>query len=256
MHTRHPLPNCCHPKMIKLASFIIFIKPTLSALATQMPPSCIQSFHIFTQPKIKIFRLPALLEDVTNFRFLHNFVDPWLYHSPHCPLYDLPNMLHVGFFAPRSCTKYQLLGLGDRTISFAHVCNFGRWSVPMHEINILNITMLHLVSFHNVTCYTISLLSCIHVSTTKFCNITHNLITTSGILWSLECSSKIGHQKDTFKKDVRLRAQNTINFTSSIVNMIGWTYATIMSMDIFSLMYNKDSYTSSKYYDKSDYILA
>ena len=43
--------------------------------------------------------------------------------------------------------------------------------------------------FHNVTCYTISLLSSIRVHTTKLLNITCTLITTSMRLWTLECTT-------------------------------------------------------------------
>jgi hypothetical protein len=51
---------------------------------------------------------------------------------------------------------------------------------PMHEIIIFNITMLHFVLFHNVTCYTISILSPhIHVNTHDFRNITYTLVATS-----------------------------------------------------------------------------
>ena len=42
--------------------------------------------------------------------------------------------------------------------------------------------------FHSVTCYANSLVSHIHVNTTKLRNITCTLVTTSVILWSLECA--------------------------------------------------------------------
>ena len=45
------------------------------------------------------------------------------------------------------------------------------------------------VLFHNVTCYTNSIVSRIHVNTTKLCNITCTLITAGVILQSLECTS-------------------------------------------------------------------
>ena len=44
------------------------------------------------------------------------------------------------------------------------------------------------VSFHNVTCYTNSIVSCIHVNTTKLRNIKCTLVATSAILQSLECN--------------------------------------------------------------------
>jgi hypothetical protein len=47
----------------------------------------------------------------------------------------------------------------------------------------------HIIShlFHIVTCYTDSILSCIHFNTTKLRNITYTLVATSVILQSLEC---------------------------------------------------------------------
>ena len=44
------------------------------------------------------------------------------------------------------------------------------------------------VLFHNVTCYTDSVSSCIHVNTTELFNITCILVDTSVILWMLECT--------------------------------------------------------------------
>jgi len=44
------------------------------------------------------------------------------------------------------------------------------------------------VLFHNVTCHTYSIVSCIHVNITKLRNITCTLVVTSVILRSLECT--------------------------------------------------------------------
>jgi hypothetical protein len=57
------------------------------------------------------------------------------------------------------------------------------WTTPHHTI-----IMLHFVLFHRVTCYTNSLVSRIHVNTTKLHNITCTLVATGVILRSLECS--------------------------------------------------------------------
>ena len=52
----------------------------------------------------------------------------------------------------------------------------------------LNDPHISFVLFHSVTCYTNSIVSCIHVNTTKLCNITCTLVVTCVILRSLECS--------------------------------------------------------------------
>jgi hypothetical protein len=57
------------------------------------------------------------------------------------------------------------------------------WTTPHHTIK-----MLHFVVFHNITCYTNSIVTCIHVNTKKLHNITCTLVATSVILWRLECN--------------------------------------------------------------------
>ena len=49
------------------------------------------------------------------------------------------------------------------------------------------------VSFHNITCYTNSLLSCIHVNTANLLNITYTLIVTGVTLRMLECRWEMEH---------------------------------------------------------------
>jgi hypothetical protein len=60
----------------------------------------------------------------------------------------------------------------------------GRPSGVDHTTPHHTIKMLHFVLFHNVTCYTNPLVSCIHVNTTKLRNITCTLAATGVILWS------------------------------------------------------------------------
>ena len=52
----------------------------------------------------------------------------------------------------------------------------------MYEIINFNISMLHFVLFYNVTCYTNSLISCIHVNIKEFRNIMCTLVVTGVIL--------------------------------------------------------------------------
>ena len=82
-------------------------------------------------------------ENLTNFHHLQSVVDPQLYHSHHCPLHDLPNVLLVGVLHQgpiQSVSRF--IGLPHPTISLMYVCNFGRLSVS-HVRN-------HQTQHHNV----------------------------------------------------------------------------------------------------------
>ena len=170
MHTKSPPHNCCHPKIIKFVFFIvIFIKPTFECLgssnASLLHPK-IPYLHLTQNQDHPVAHPP---KNLTNFHHLPSFVGPQLYHSPHHPLHNLPDLLCVGVLHQTLVQSVsQLLGPPDRTISFAYVCNFWRLSMSHvwnHQFQHYNVT---LCVFHNATRYINSLLTCIHVNTTCY----------------------------------------------------------------------------------------
>ena len=60
-----------------------------------------------------------------------------------------------------------------------------------HHCNYYHYCNVDIVLFHNVTCYTYSHLSRIHVNTIELLNITWTSVARSAILWSLECSRSL-----------------------------------------------------------------
>ena len=63
IHTRSPSHNCCCPNIINFKFFfIIFMKPITIALATQMPPSYIQSSIPSLNPKSRLSGCPPTKE--------------------------------------------------------------------------------------------------------------------------------------------------------------------------------------------------
>jgi hypothetical protein len=71
-------------------------------------------------------------------------------------------------------------------LAYATSLGKAKWSGPHHTIK-----MWHFVLFHNVACCTISIVSRIHVNTTKLRNITCSLVAIGVILQSLECTLNI-----------------------------------------------------------------
>jgi hypothetical protein len=67
-----------------------------------------------------------------------------------------------------------------------------KWSGPHHTI-----IMLHFELFHSVTCYTNSIVSRIHINTTKLRNIKCTLATTGLKLRSLQCTWNVARDEWT-----------------------------------------------------------
>jgi hypothetical protein len=69
------------------------------------------------------------------------------------------------------------------------------------------------VLFHNVTCYTNSIVSRIHVNTTKLCKIMCTLVATRVILWSLKCIMSMEGERERAYE----RTSHSSNIKSSTI---------------------------------------
>ena len=101
--------------------------------------------------------------------------------NPHSRIAPCVNMWSVTFlflFFFFFFILCHLLNVGD---AYAISPRKAKRSEPHHTIK-----MLHFVLFHSVTCYTNSIVSCIHVNTTKLRNIMCALVATGVTLRSLE----------------------------------------------------------------------
>jgi hypothetical protein len=67
--------------------------------------------------------------------------------------------------------------------------------------------------FHDITCYTNSIVSCIHVNTTNLHNITCTLVATCVLLWSLGCIS-FTHSMHDFN----IKIHQLLNFQFTLKN--------------------------------------
>ena len=154
-------------------------------------PKCIPPKFKFSiaslDPKSRSSSCPPMREP-NQFSSSPKFCRSKLYHSPHHPLHNLPDLLHIGVLLQDPIQSVsQLLGLPNRTWALHMCATLEDYLCSMYEIVNFKKTMLHFVLFHNVTCSTNSLLSCIQFNTKKLHNITCTLVATSVILHNLEC---------------------------------------------------------------------
>ena len=97
--------------------------------------------------------------------------------NPHPHIAPCVNMWSVFFFFFFLCHCRMLVH------AYATLRGAVKWSGLHHTIE-----MLHFVLFQSATCYTSSIVSCIHVNTTKLRNITCIQVAIGVTLQSLECT--------------------------------------------------------------------
>ena len=108
--------------------------------------------------------------------------------NPHLPIVSCVNMWSVTFLFLFSFRLCHLLNVGACVHQIAR-----EGQVEWTTLASSNCPYISFVLFHNVTHYTNSIVSCIHVTTTKFRNITCTLVATGVIPRSLGCTSLPRH---------------------------------------------------------------
>jgi hypothetical protein len=109
---------------------------------------------------------------------------------PHHKYYPSPTHIHLPLNHPHS-TRVRLMQNRHHIIFLLRfpMNMLSRWlNGPASHQPIAKRNLYFLSLFHNVTSYTNSLLSCIHVTITNLCNTMCTLVTSDSILWSLECT--------------------------------------------------------------------
>ena len=136
-----------------------------------------KTFHISQNQDDLVVHPPR---NITNFHHLYNCITlppPFIESSRSAPCWGLP---------PRSCPKrfstFWTAWLYHKLCACVQLWEIIR--IPRTKSTISNITMLKYLLSHNITTYTYSPSSCIHVSTTKFRNISCPSVATGVILWS------------------------------------------------------------------------
>ena len=128
--------------------------------------------------------------------------------DPHSRIAPRVNMWSVTFFFFFFFLYFffflcHLLNVG----AYATLPGKAKWSGPHHTIKIM-----HFVLSHSFTCYTYSIVSCIHVNTTKLGNITCTLVATGVILRSLDCIDLIHYMKSSKLQCIPYLIDSTNNF--------------------------------------------
>ena len=136
------------------------------------------TWHSYAQEYLPLVRCVTCHYTLTSIMSPSVMSFPLLYPKTlgnRCPQSKSPSCCHISFSYIMGFDIKQIHHQIQTTHSHAscgHYC---------HYCNV------DFVLFHNMSCYTNSLLPCIHVNTTYLLNVTCTLVATCMILWRLEC---------------------------------------------------------------------